>query len=326
MLPGYIVTKQVATYSVAVRMTKNQKKGYTKSNAALFISVSLLFIAFAMALALGLMEYRSKRFYAEKVDSISAKPVTDIQGSKPSVSIHDNKGERPKQKKILVFIIDDAGHNLWQLEPFLKFPGPLSISVLPSLPYSKKAAEMIKSAGKELMLHQPMEAIGELDPGPGAIWSGMDDETIRKTIRSNLTEVNGALGINNHMGSKASADTRIMSTVLDETEKLGLYFLDSLTTSDSVVHSVASLMRQSTWERSVFLDNNPDKASIQHFVVEGSKIAEKRGYAIMIGHVWSSELAQTLTDLYPVLIEQGFSLSTISKIMMDSYDDDSFGD
>jgi hypothetical protein len=44
------------------------------------------------------------------------------------------------------------------------------------------------------------------------------------------------------------------------------------------------------------------------------KIAERRGSAIMIGHVWSNELAQILTEMYPELVSQGFSLSTIAKI------------
>ncbi|MBN2874454.1 MAG: divergent polysaccharide deacetylase family protein [Spirochaetales bacterium] len=226
----------------------------------------------------------------------------------------------------LIFVIDDAGHNTWQLEPFLALPFPLTIAVLPGLPHTAEAAKMVRLAGKELILHQPMEAIDGLDPGPGSIRSDMDDASIRATIRKNLAELPGAVGMNNHMGSKATSDIRVMSAVLDEAAHAGIYFIDSLTIGDSVVHSVASLMRQSTWERTVFLDNTPDRASILHYIEAGAKVAEKRGYAVMIGHVWSAELAQTLSDLYPQLIEQGFSLSTVSRIMMDLDDDDGIGD
>ncbi len=226
----------------------------------------------------------------------------------------------------LIFVLDDAGHNTRQLEPFLRLPGPVTIAVLPGLPHSAEAAAMVKSAGKELILHQPMEAIEGLDPGPAAIRSDMDESTIRMIVRENLSRFPGVVGMNNHMGSKATSDIRVMTAVLDEARQAGIYFLDSLTIGDSVVHSVASLMRQTTWERSVFLDNIPDKASILHYIAEGTKLAEKRGYAIMIGHVWSSELAQTLTELYPQLVEQGFSLSTISKVMMDKDEDDGIGD
>jgi hypothetical protein len=225
----------------------------------------------------------------------------------------------------LVFILDDAGHNLWQLEPFLALPFPVSIAVLPGLPHTKAAAARTVAAGKELLLHQPMEASGGLDPGPGAIYLTMEDQDIRLTIRKNLAQLPGVMGMNNHMGSKATADRRIMAIILDEARRAGLYFLDSLTIAESVVHSVASSMNLRTWERTVFLDNTPDRASIMKYVSEGTKIAEKRGYAIMIGHVWSAELAQTLSDLYPQLIDQGFSLSTISRIMMDGDDDEDFG-
>lgn len=232
---------------------------------------------------------------------------------------------RPKHKGKLVFILDDAGHNLWQLEPFLALPFPISVAVLPGLPHTKTAASKIVAAGKELLLHQPMEATAGLDPGPGAIYLAMEDHEIRLTIRRNLAQLPGAVGMNNHMGSKATADTRIMAITLDEARRAGVYFLDSFTIAESVVHSVASSMNLRTWERTVFLDNTPDRTSIMKYVSEGTKIAEKRGYAIMIGHVWSAELAQTLSDLYPQLIDQGFSLSTISRIMMDGDDDEDFG-
>lgn len=250
----------------------------------------------------------------------SAKPYAEpIASIKPA---EKPQHEKAKPKGVLIFVIDDAGHNTHQLEAFLAFPGPLTIAVLPGLPHSAQAGMMARAAGKELMLHQPMEAINGLDPGPGAIGPDMSEDQIRAILRANLAQLPGAAGMNNHMGSKATSDVRSMSIVLDEARRAGLYFLDSLTIGDSVVHSVAALMKLPTWERTVFLDNSPDRDSIIKYVNEGLKVAEKRGYAVMIGHVWSSELAQTLTDLYPGLIERGFSLSTISRFMMDMDDDD----
>jgi len=255
-----------------------------------------------------------------------ASPDTGAEVVQEPSSHENHKKQTSKSRGTLIFVLDDAGHNTWQLEPFLRLPGPVTIAVLPGLPHYAEAAAMVKAAGKELILHQPMEATEDLDPGPAAIRADMDEATIRAIIRENLSSLPGALGMNNHMGSKATSDIRVMTAVLDEIRQAGIYFLDSLTIGDSVVHSVASLMRQTTWERSVFLDNTPDKASILHYIAEGTKVAEKRGYAIMIGHVWSAELAQTLTELYPQLVEQGFSLSTISKVMMDKDEDDGLGD
>ena len=328
--------------------TKRPRKSPRERGASilLYTSATLVLISFALAIALSYAGSRpdgaAPRPGADDSRESAARPApadaaTDDGGREPGPAMTDTgpaiaphrpeQADRPapRSKGALVFVIDDAGHNEWQIEPFLSLPGPVTIAVLPGLPHTANVAAMVKAAGKELILHQPMEALGGLDPGPGAIRADMDDETIRAVIRGNLAQVPGAVGVNNHMGSRATSDVRVMSTVLDETAANGLYFLDSLTTGDSVVHSVASLMRQSAWERSVFLDNTPDRASILNYIAEGTKIAEKRGYAVMIGHVWSSELAQTLADLYPQLLEQGFSLSTISKIMMDDDDDEDTG-
>ncbi|HOX13298.1 MAG TPA: divergent polysaccharide deacetylase family protein [Spirochaetia bacterium] len=232
--------------------------------------------------------------------------------------------ERPKPPKgKLVLVIDDAGHNLRDLEPFLAFPGPLSIAVLPRLPFSEEAARRAKAAGKEVLLHQPMEALGGEDPGPGAVRLGMGDLEIAALIAENLATVPGAVGMNNHMGSAVTRDPRMMEAVLEAARASGLYYLDSLTVSDSVLHSVASRLNLRTWERDVFLDNYPERAAMLKQLDDGIKRAEKKGLSVMIGHVWSAELAQTLIDLYPGLIEQGFSLSTISRIMLEDSDEDS---
>lgn len=231
------------------------------------------------------------------------------------------EAKRPKRGR-LIFVIDDAGHNLRQLEPFLSFPGPMTIAVLPGLPYSAEAARLVREAGKELILHQPMEAMNGLDPGPKAIYRSMGEDEIRSTIRDNLRELGGAVGMNNHMGSAATQDPRLMGIVLDEARRAGIFFLDSVTIGDTVVRTVASLMDFTAWERNVFLDNSPDRESILRQIDEGLRIADKRGYAVMIGHVWSAELAQALTELYPGLVAQGYSLSTISRFMMDGFDDD----
>jgi uncharacterized protein len=320
----------------------------SKNNpTALFISAFMVFGALALALLstraitrAGAIEAAQGVETTAELPGPEAKPTPSLpaysaaeSGALPAAKPHEEplgairpsekpQHEQAKSRGVLIFVIDDAGHNTHQLEAFLGFPGPLTIAVLPGLPHSAQAGVMTRAAGKELILHQPMEAINALDPGPGAIGPDMSEDQIRAILRANLAELPGAAGMNNHMGSKATSDVRSMSIVLDEARRAGIYFLDSLTISDSVVHSVAALMKLPTWERTVFLDNSPDRDSIIKYVNEGLKVAEKRGYAVMIGHVWSSELAQTLTDLYPGLIERGFSLSTISRFMMDMDDDD----
>jgi polysaccharide deacetylase 2 family uncharacterized protein YibQ len=221
--------------------------------------------------------------------------------------------------------MDDAGNNLHELDAFLAFSGPMTIAVLPGLPYSAEAARRIRAAGKELILHQPMEAIGGQNPGPGAIYTNMSDAEIRAVVEKNLAEVGPVSGMNNHQGSKATMDERVMEIILSICHDQGIYFLDSRTTADTAAPFVANRRGTKIWERDVFLDNIQEKAAMIRSFHEGLQKAEKKGGAVMIGHVWSSELASTLEELYPEMVEQGFSLSTISKVMMGTIDyDDSW--
>ncbi len=229
---------------------------------------------------------------------------------------------RPPRKGQVAFVIDDAGNNLRELEPFLALPGPLTIAVLPGLPHSAEAARRARAAGKEVILHQPMEALGGQYPGPGALEEGMDAAGIRAVLAKNVAEIGPIVGMNNHQGSKTTEDRKMMETVLAFCRDNGLYYLDSRTTADTVVPAVAAGMGIRIRERDVFVDNIQEKAAMIRFVQEGLQKAEKKGAAVMIGHAWSSELADTLRELYPELVEQGFSLSTISRIMMGTWDED----
>ena len=220
-----------------------------------------------------------------------------------------------KKRGTLIFVFDDAGYNLNQLQPFLELPFPCTIAVLPGLQYSKEAARRIRSAGKDAILHQPMQAINlSKDPGPGAIKKGMKPDEIRAIVRKNLAEVWPVSGLNNHEGSYITADKQSMEAVLDVVREKGIRFLDSRTNAKTQAPSIARERGMTIWERAVFLDNSQDKAAIIEAINNGMKIADKKGSAIMIGHIWSNQLAGILHEMYPELVSQGYSLSTLAKL------------
>jgi len=215
----------------------------------------------------------------------------------------------------LVFVIDDAGHNLRDLQPFLDFPGPITIAVLPGLAYSVESAHRVREAGKELLLHQPMESIGGTDPGPGAVMAGMGSDEIRAIINRNLDELWPVAGMNNHEGSRVTMDAEAMETVLELSRERGILFLDSRTTAQSAAPQVARRLGITIGERDIFVDNNPDRESMLYFITRGLSVAQRQGWAIMIGHAWSPELAPLLNELYADLIEQGYTFSTVADII-----------
>ena len=215
----------------------------------------------------------------------------------------------------MVFIIDDAGNNLEELEPYLRFPGPLTIAVLPGLPYSAEAARRIRAAGKELFLHQPMEAAGGQPPGPGAIYSDMSPAEVLEVLRRNIAEIGPVSGMNNHQGSKITADPQAMETVLAFCRDQGIRFLDSRTTAETAVPAAARKMGIKISERNIFIDNEQERAAMSRAIKGGLALAAGSGRSVMIGHVWSPELAALLAELCPELIEQGYSLVTASDLI-----------
>ncbi|UTC74464.1 divergent polysaccharide deacetylase family protein [Treponema sp. OMZ 792] len=236
----------------------------------------------------------------EKEEDAAAYPIQDLP-------------ELPSKGK-LIFVFDDAGHNLEQLQHFLNLPFPCTIAVLPKLPNSKEAARRIRAAGKELILHQPMQAINpNIDPGPGAVKPGMSREEIKTIVASNVEEIGPIAGMNNHEGSLITSDETAMEAVLELCKEKNIYFLDSRTSSKSVVPQTAKKLNMNTWERAVFLDNKRDKAYMKKRIIDGLEIASQRGEAIMIGHVVTVDLAALLKEMYSDLTREGYTFSTISK-------------
>ncbi|MEL3906745.1 MAG: divergent polysaccharide deacetylase family protein [Treponema sp.] len=227
------------------------------------------------------------------------------------------KPQQPQKQPVhagtLMFVFDDAGHNLTHLDYFLKLPFPCTIAVLPQLRYSAESARRIRKAGKQVILHQPMQSIDpNIDPGPGAILPGLSEEHIKHIVKQNLEQIWPVDGMNNHEGSLITQDTAAMRAVLDIAAEKNIFFLDSRTTAQSVVPQVAKEKNMVIWERAVFIDNKKDRRSMETQIKKGMAIARRTGSAILIGHVVTTELAELLTDMYPLLIEEGFTFSRIA--------------
>ena len=221
-----------------------------------------------------------------------------------------------KNSAQLVILLDDGGQNLAHLQKFLDLPFPVTIAVLPQLAHSKEAAAKIRAGGKELMLHQPMQAVNTgVNPGPGAITPNMDEAQIKATLFKNISEIGPIAGFNNHEGSLITADAEKMETVLKYASENGIYFLDSRTNVNTSVPAVASALGLSYYERNGrFLDNVKTRENAITEIRRNLDIANRDGVVIMIGHIWSADfLPAALMEVYPELIEKGYKFTTVSN-------------
>ena len=237
----------------------------------------------------------------------SINSVQSTKNSEPVVQISTPKVPAKKVADVYI-VLDDGGHNLNHLQPFLNLDIPLTIAVLPELAYSKESALRIKNSGKTLILHQPMQAVSlSTDPGPSAIMPGMSAEQIRNLLTKNLDSLGIKIGLNNHEGSLITADSNAMKVVMEICKERGMFFLDSRTNSQSVCKSVASEYGVKLYERNIFLDNTPNQDDMIAMFKSGIEIAKKNGSVVMIGHVWSGKnLADVLQKMYDEFTPQGF--------------------
>lgn len=237
----------------------------------------------------------------------STNSVQSTKNSEPVVQISSPKVPAKKVADVYI-VLDDGGHNLNHLQPFLNLEIPLTIAVLPELSYSKESALRINNSGKTLILHQPMQAINlSTDPGPSAIMPEMSADQIRNLLTKNLDSLGIKVGLNNHEGSLITADTYAMKVVMEVCKERGMFFLDSRTNSKSVCKSVASEYGVKLYERNTFLDNTPSQADMIAMFKSGIEVAKKNGSVIMIGHVWSGKnLADVLQKMYDEYYPQGF--------------------
>lgn len=205
----------------------------------------------------------------------------------PAAGISAAKDAASSPDKRVAIVIDDLGNNMSGTEEIMNAPIPLTVAVMPFLPTTKRDAEWAHRVGHDVLVHLPMEPLkGRKNGlGPGAITTDLTDDEIRKRVEKAIDEVPFAIGINNHMGSKATADARVMRIVLEVCKKRGLFFLDSKTNYRSIAPRVAAEVGVPIVQNEVFLDDVVSTAHITKQLQLIHKRALENNQCIAIGHV-----------------------------------------
>jgi len=219
----------------------------------------------------------------------------------------------------VVIVIDDAGRSIENLKRYTSLPMPLTIAVLPKLANTKGCAYVVRSSGKELILHQPMQAQNlNINPGPGAIKADMSTWEIASVINENLAELGtGVKGLNNHEGSLITADNIKIGAVLDVCASNKIYFLDSRTTAQTQAPQAALERDMVIYEKSgPYIDNVISREEMKKQIIASLNWANKNGKAIVIGHVDKSVdiLPDLLAEMYPWMVKAGYKFATPSTL------------
>lgn len=222
----------------------------------------------------------------------------------------------PDTWPVVAIIIDDIGNRQAEGQRAVNLPGPVALAVLPHTPFGSELAVSGHKSGKEIMLHQPLQATENNHLlGAGAITLDQSYDEVRRTLKANLEGVPHVVGVNNHMGSLLTRHPGHMRWLMSVLQEEGeLFFVDSATTASSVALSIAGDFGLPRSRRNVFLDSEQSFEAVAHQFQRLKQHAREHGYAVAIGHPFAATL-DVLEQELPRLAGLGYRLVGIQSMI-----------
>ncbi|MGY2338895.1 divergent polysaccharide deacetylase family protein [Pseudomonas sp. SDO5532_S415] len=221
----------------------------------------------------------------------------------------DPAGSTP-HKAYLSLIIDDLGQNLPRDRRVLALPGPVTTAIMPDTPHATEFAGEAHRAGKIVILHMPMDPA----TGPFAWHPELPIEELENRLNAAFKRVPYTAGINNHMGSRMTAQPAAMAWLMGELQRRHKFFVDSRTSAQTVAAQQAQKIDLASVSRDVFLDDEPTETAIYTQLQTAIGLARKQGSAVMIGHPYPQTLAVLEREL-PKLKAQGIEWIDVRQMI-----------
>ena len=217
---------------------------------------------------------------------------------------------------VIGLIIDDFGYrNDHVSNGFLNLSGKLTYAIIPGHEYSQMFSKKAYDAGYEIIVHMPMENIGKTyGEEEYALMSYFQDDEIKDRINSAFDQLPESIGLNNHQGSRGTADSRVMTLLAGVIKEKKKFFIDSRTTSNSLAETTMRKYNVQTNKRDIFLDNELDEEIINTQLLKLAELSEEKGIAIGIGHVKPQTLSVLEREI-PVLQKKGFRFEFVSRLV-----------
>ncbi len=222
----------------------------------------------------------------------------------------------------LAIVIDDVGRELHLFEQLLALRFPLTFSVLPGAVYAPGAQLRLRADRRryrEILLHLPCEPEDPAKMREGLetdelfLRLGDPPERLRAALAAALARVPGAVGVNNHMGSRLTADRAAMDALMPELKARGLVFLDSRTTAASEGLAAAAAAGVPALARDIFLDADPAPAAVLAQLERAAQRARDRP-TVIIAHP-SQAVVEVLRDGLPRLHAAGIGVYPLREIL-----------
>ncbi len=216
---------------------------------------------------------------------------------------------------VIALVIDDMGIDLIHSQQMLKLNDIYTVSYLTYAPNLQSQIDFARSKGKEVLLHVPMESVHKIfDYGPEVLLTTNSRSENLKLLSRMLGRASGYIGINNHMGSKFTADLPLLSAVIEELANQGLMFLDSKTTQKSQAENIVSHIKLPYASRDIFIDDSNKMEDIEKYLQKCETLSKKRGYVVAIAHPRPNTI-KALEQWLPTLKAKGITTVPLSYIV-----------
>lgn len=184
----------------------------------------------------------------------------------------------------LAIVIDDIGYHPKEDAAIFAMPREISVAIIPAAPHARERNQAANAQGRDILIHLPMQPVSAIKIEEGGLHLGMSADQVMNRVDTAKQIVTYAIGMNNHMGSAATADRTLMTYLMQALHTQKLFFLDSRTTGKSVAGKIAKEQHVYALERHIFLDDSNDLSDVQRQFQSAIQYARKHGTAIAIGH------------------------------------------
>ena len=167
-----------------------------------------------------------------------------------------------------------------------------------------------------MILHLPMEPLSGIDSSElsSTVKIDMDMIQVRELVDRATASLPGIIGINNHQGSRATADRKTMENVMRVLREKQLFFVDSRTHAKSVAADVARQQKIKTTENDLFLDGIADVAYVKKQLRTAGEMALRQGSITVIGHARPTTAA-AMREVMPELEAKGIRFVFVSQLV-----------
>lgn len=230
-----------------------------------------------------------------------------------------NGNDRPE----IAVVIDDLGFQPRNDRAVLQLDPDVTVAIIPDGPLARELSSLAADQQREVLIHLPLA---------GGLHDGQCQAALRcahpdwpplrmaSHLRWAMGRVEHATGINNHEGSRFTANAGATDSlvegiaILNRLFQQSLFVLDSRTSAHTRFEDKARQAGLAAGRRDVFLDHDRTPEALEAAWQRLLDQARRDGAAIMIGHP-HPETIEFLHRVLPELSDQGIVLVPVSTLI-----------